>query len=371
MPRHRALNLKKFLESVPESLLQEYFAGKLGVQLAMVPAGYDFESVDSFLNSLQDENLKSHILEEFNEINDICERDMNVLVWAAQKYNIDLDDEAARQEMAMRLRLHHRDAFDYAYDYYCLFNFSSKMSHHNVMIPVDGLEITAKKIEGFKARVEQFYANLAKGHECIIRHYDDQDNNIIVVIHGSYKRSQMIWEDQKVKTVFFRPATEDILQFDKKTSVLSIKAPYNKDKENYVRAFTETIIEDKNLADRDVRDSTFTLVPLQDGTFSFAGNDTITSVWLVQVTLALRGLNKTTLKINSSNVLNALDEELHGFKLSNGVLTHAKFRFTLNVDGKKRKISFEITPPNVTDLPKKKYADIIGAYLRENGIKLV
>jgi hypothetical protein len=91
----------------------------------------------------------------------------------------------------------------------------------------------------------------------------------------------------------------------------------------------------------------------------------------VQVTLALRGLNKTTLKINSPNVLNALDEELHGFKLSDGDLTHAKFRFTLNVDGKKRKISFEITPPNVTDLPKKKYADIIGAYLKENGIKLV
>ena len=52
-------------------------------------------------------------------------------------------------------------------------------------------------------------------------------------------------------------------------------------------------------------------------------------------------------------------------------MVHAKFRFKLQIDGKTRSVTFEITPPNVTNLHKSRYADIIGAYLKENGVKLV
>jgi hypothetical protein len=42
------------------------------------------------------------------------------------------------------------------------------------------------------------------------------------------------------------------------------------------------------------------------------------------------------------------------------------------MDGKSRKeVTFEVTPPNVTYLKKKKHADIIGAYLKEEGVKPV
>ena len=30
MPRHRSLNLKKFIDSIPESLVEEYFKQKVG-----------------------------------------------------------------------------------------------------------------------------------------------------------------------------------------------------------------------------------------------------------------------------------------------------------------------------------------------------
>ena len=75
--------------------------------------------------------------------------------------------------------------------------------------------------------------------------------------------------------------------------------------------------------------------------------------------------------IGSSNVLKTLKDDINGINLGSGDLVHAKFRFGLDIDGKPRKVTFEITPPNVTDLTKKKYADIIGAYLKENGVKLV
>jgi hypothetical protein len=52
-------------------------------------------------------------------------------------------------------------------------------------------------------------------------------------------------------------------------------------------------------------------------------------------------------------------------------LLHAKFRFNLKVEGKPRRVTFVITPPNVTNLHRKKYTDLIGAYLKEYGVKLV
>jgi len=69
--------------------------------------------------------------------------------------------------------------------------------------------------------------------------------------------------------------------------------------------------------------------------------------------------------------IRTLKDDLDGISLSSGDLVHAKFRFKLDIDGKRRKVTFEITPSNVTDLTKKKHADIISAYLKEQGVKLV
>lgn len=370
MPRHRSLNLKKFIDSIPEPLIKEYFRWKLKRRKAALPfKTLDHNSVNNFLDTIPDEELKSSILEDFTHINDICEKMMNYLVRATQYYDIPTTGEEERQELAMHVFLHHKEAYEYAYDYYCLYNASSKMSHHK--IPARNFKVTAQRINRFKESIKAFYVKSAKGQECRVRHYDEEDQAVILVIHGSYKRSVSIWEGQEIKTLFFRPANEDILQFSRKTSVLSIKAPYKKDKDNYIRAFTETILRDETRTSDLFRDEAYSLKPLQDGTFSFAGNDVITSVRLLEAKLAIRGLTNPEVVIRSSNVLETLENDLQGISIDSGELVHAKFRFTLKINGKPRRITFEITPPNVTDLTRKKYADIIGAYLKENGVKLV
>ncbi len=146
MPRHRNLNLKKFVESIPEKLLKEYFKKTLprGVSLS----SFDYDSVKNFMDGLEDDNLKSVINEQFTHINDICERFMNILVKAAQHYSIKASDKEERQELAMRLFLKHPQAFDYAYDYYCLFNASSKMSYHH--IESADFSVSPQKMERFK-----------------------------------------------------------------------------------------------------------------------------------------------------------------------------------------------------------------------------
>ncbi|MBW1825043.1 MAG: hypothetical protein JRI87_10850 [Deltaproteobacteria bacterium] len=367
MPRHRNINLKKFIDSIPDHLIEEYFKQKIkgGAPLK----SFNYNSVNKFLESINEEELRGSIDEDFTHINDICEKGMNILVRAAHRYGVKMTGEEKREQLAMDIFLHHKEVFDYAYDSYCLFNASSKMSQHN--ITAENFEVTPERIESFKKRIQKFYFDLAKGQECLIRHYDDKNQAVIVVIHGSYKRSLPIWDNQKVKTAFFRPANEDILQFNKNASVLSIKAPYKNDKDNYIDAFTETILEDDSQANRADRDATYTLEPLQKGTFSFAGNDIITSINLLEVKLVMRGITSPTMVINSSDVLSTLENDLNDISLDSGDLVHAKFKFGLDVDRKRRKVTFEITPPNVTDLTRKKYADIIGDYLKENGVKLV
>jgi hypothetical protein len=208
------------------------------------------------------------------------------------------------------------------------------MSHHN--ITADNFEITPEKIDRFKEKLKEFYFNLAKGQECLVRHYDEEDQAVIVVIHGSYKRSVVIWDGQQVRTLFFRPANEDILQFNKNTSVLSINAPYQKNKVNYINVFSEAILGDESQAGRPDRDVTYTFEPLQKGTFSFVGNDVITSITLLEVKLAMRGVTSPAVVISSSDVLRTLKDDIDGISLSSGDLVHAKFRFKLDIDGKPR-----------------------------------
>ena len=78
-----------------------------------------------------------------------------------------------------------------------------------------------------------------------------------------------------------------------------------------------------------------------------------------------------SVQVKSSDVIRTFKNDLPGIGLDSGTLVRAKFRFKLDVEGKTRQVTFEISPPAVTNLTKKKHADIIDAYLRENGVKLV
>jgi len=369
MPRHRNLNLKKFIDSIPASLLEEYFTHKLGDDQPLSLQAFDYETVAEFIDTNQDEALIGSILEDFTHINDLGEKVMNILNQAVDRYGIMTSGEEQRQELAMDLFLHHKEAYEYAYDRFCLFNATSKMSQHN--IATEGFELTPAKVESFKSRVSDFYSKLAKGQECLVRHYDEKDQTVVVIIHGSYKRSVVVWDGQEIKTIFFRPANEDILLYDRSTATLSVKARVAKDRDHYIKAFTSAILEDESQASRQDRDATYTLKPLQDGTFSFEGNEEIISITLREVKLKYGGITSPEITVKSDDVLETLKGKDIGISLNAGEIITAKFRFRLDVDGKQRNVTFEITPPNVTDLTRKKYADIISAYLKENGIKLV
>jgi len=127
---------------------------------------------------------------------------------------------------------------------------------------------------------------------------------------------------------------------------------------------------DESLADREDRDTLYTLKPLQDGAFDWNGNEQISEILLTEVKLQLPGSTHPVVSIGSGDVRKSLNESLRGINLDSGESVYARFRFVLKVDGKKRKVSFAVSPPSRTDLTQKKYAEIVSAYLKQQGVEL-
>jgi hypothetical protein len=369
MPRHRNLNLRKFVDSVPPELVEEYLKRLPGLQQELPLESYDYEAVQKLIDRMSAVELREQILEDFTHMNDICEKSMNFIVRAVHRSNMITSGEETREHLAMELFLHHEAAFDYAFDRYCLFNSTGKMSQYRVSAP--DFKLSPDRVESFRRAIVRFYAELEKGKECQVRHHQEDGETVIVVAHGSYRRSMTVWVGGGPELICFRPTMEDILQFNSSTGVLTVKAPYDREKMNYVAAFCEDIVGDESQAQREDLKETYSLVPLQDGTFSFNGNEKISSIKLREIRLSIRGTTNPDIVIKSPNVMRTLQEDIPGLDLASGDLEHAKFLFELDIEGKQKRVTFEIKPPNVTDLVKKQHAAIIGDYLKENGVKLV
>ncbi|MCP5461872.1 MAG: hypothetical protein H7A34_01665 [bacterium] len=305
MPRYKDQNLLSFLDGVPKDLLKKYFTQD-GYQ-SLNLTSFDSKNLIKFFHKNTANPLIEKILEELSQMYDISNTSMNLVVTAIKRCKIETTGKESREELIMKVFLNDTKAFYYVHDKYCLFNSSSKFSEHN--ISADGFELTDDKLKEFQLLISEFYADLAKGGECRVRHYVEGDLTTIVIRRGSYKRSQPIWSEGGTRTILFRPVTQDILIYNKKTSTLQIKAPYQKDRDNYLNTFAEVIIEDPKQAEREDRDMTYSLKPLQDGKFSFKGNDDIESIVLKEVKLTIAGSKKPYIFIRSEDVLETLQEE--------------------------------------------------------------
>ncbi|HEX77107.1 MAG TPA: hypothetical protein G4O03_01650 [Dehalococcoidia bacterium] len=373
MPRHRSLTLKKFITAINDTdpgLVERYFLQlipkeKLPPYLMIMH--YDY--VRHLLEGLEDERLRGTIYEDLRRINDIGEKAMGTLVRTTKRFGIETNQNEKPQALAMRLFLDHPEAFDYAWAWYCYYYSTSKISQHR--IDCQGFSIDVDKLDAFKEEVRSFFSDLAKGEECRVSHYEEDNEVVILVAHGSYIRTVARWEGREIKIESFRPAYEDILLYDKTRSLLCIKATLDKDREQYIKSFTNAILANPALAESPNRDKVYTLRPLQDGTFSWDGNEHITSIIPLEARLKLRGSTEPVVEIRSKDLRRTFEDDLEGLDLASGELVYMKFRFTIEVEDKVEKITFIIAPPDVTDLAKKKHADIISAYLKENGVQLI
>ena len=367
MPLHRSLTLRKFVESVENSLIERYFTEKLKDVKLPPHIIMNIEAVEKFMGDTRNAVARGLIVQDFRKINDLCEKGSSLIVNAYKKYSIPRDDRLKIQGLAMKLFLDHEEAFDYAYTWYSYYHTSSKVSEHNML---GDFVLTKKKMDDFLKDTRKWFSDLAKGPECIMMHYDEQDTTVILVEHGSYVRTMAYWKDDKIELISFRPASEDILLYKKKENKLSIKASLQKDREQYIKSFSRLIMGDESLAESKDRDTVYSFEPLRNGKFSWSGTDIIKEIILTEIKIEIPGSTEAVVRIRSKDVLKTLEEDIHNISLDSVKIKCVRFRFTIEIDGKKQPVSFMIEPPDVSDLAQKRHEDIISDYLKKQKVKL-
>ena len=368
MPIHRSLTREKFIKAMDPALMQDYF--KKRHPDAALPAHLLMEGkeIDEFVADPRNVQAAGILKEDFRRINDICQKGKNHVVRAYNHFSINRSEDMTLQSLAMNLFLNHPAAFDYAYAWFCYYNTASKLSHHQMP---GTISLSKEKLGGFLGEIKAWFKDLEKGKECLITHYQEDGVIVILVKHGSYIRTVAYWEEEKVKFHSFRPANEDILLYSKKDKLLSIKASLPKDREQYIKSFSRCLMGDESLAEREDRDAIYTLKPLQNGSFNWNGNKDIKRIILTRVKVQLPGETEPVIELSSNDVRKSLAEDFSEMSLKSVKLICAGFRFFLEIDGKTEKVSFMISPPDVSDLTKKNHAEIIAAYLEEQGVKLI
>lgn len=363
---HRPLELKTFVAPIPPDLLQRYFEH---FDWDTPPRGWAFlnpDALEAFLNRSDNANLRSVVTGEFRRMNDLCTRSTNLLIRGYRRAGIEPPNDKTAQELAMRLFLDDREAFEYAWSRYLLFGGSPKLSVYPLAITVQPADQPGPA--GFQADMKRWFSDLAKG-DCTVRHFEDDQELVILVTRGSYMRTVACLNGSDVGFTTFRPATEDVLVYDRRLKQLTVKASLEKERERYVRTFAKCFAGDETLADAASRASIFTLAPVLDDSFDYAGNDVVTGVDLTKIRVVLDSAESPQIEIRSDDVRRTIDK--YKVPVSAGLITFGRFRFHLAPPGEKpTTVTFEIEPPSRTDLTQKRYADLIEEYLAEQKVKL-
>jgi len=365
---HRGFTRKKFLDAIPLDLLRRYLAN----QGALTIADGDTieEAVDRFLQGL-DEETRQGIDEEFHCINDIADRGMDYLQRACQAHGVAADPEWTREHVAMYLFLEYPRAFQMAYDFYVWRTAANSMSHHQ--FSKAKAKFNGARLDALMGAMEAFFQKQAKGERCKMRHYLEGGLHLLLVARGDHLQTQLVWERGEVRTTFFRPAKEDVLQFNPKNSVLSIRTAGRgtAERDQYIDAFGRHVLQKTQLELRLFTNTTVSLEPIRNGSFDYEGNETIRWIKLVEVGMRLRGATDLVMKLRSDDLRATFREDLPGIRLTDGELQFAKLKFMLGNEGSAvHPQTVEIRPPSYTKLNRRRDVAVVEAYLRKQGVLL-
>ena len=366
MPKHLGLNLDRFVSAVWPPLLDRYAEHLGGEKGPTAWEVFNGPALEHYLTQPENAEAAAIIREDFQCVNDVAQYGIGTLVRACQKYHVQFPPNATPETIAMSLFLDHRDAFDFAWSRYLLYGSPANLSVHPMGL--GHLRIGADQLALLKGAVKSWFAEQFKGDQCIVREFQDADETVILIQHGTYVRTIPFWKDDEVSRASLRPALEDVIVYEPDTSLVRIRAGLPKDRREYLRVFAAYIAGDEALADAA---ETFTLAPLQNGKFNFGGEGPIVGIELRKVRMQLHGATTLVAEFTSPDILDSFRYDLPGLGIASGILTLARFRFHLHFPGEKpTTVTFNIEPPAVTNLAERRYTDLIMKYLERQGVKL-
>ena len=362
MPRHREQTVETFLEAAGGDLVEQYFLRLFNrEQLPPYLIGMTPHYALHLLGQI-DEPLRTAIWDDLYRVRDVAHRDMGLPFIAAHRFDVPVRQGEKPERVAMRLFVEHRHAFNLAWALYSFRASSASISQH--WLQTSDVRLDEVVIGSFANEVRSFFANQGRGLECRVSFYEMGDEVVVLVLHGSHLRTVPCWQGAEIVPNCFRPACEDVLIYNKKRALLSVKVSARGDWEHYVHSFANFILGDATLADDPARDRIYTLKPLQTRWSDWVGNGRVSAVQLRRAKFKPHAASSEVRTVEGEGLsLSEIDR-------SQGELIEVKLRFIIATDSREDKVTFTITPPCLTDLVKKRHGEVIAAYLREKGMQL-
>lgn len=367
MTKHRSLEFDSFVQLVSPAVLERYF-NSLNADNA--PSGWatlNDDALDQFLDLPENAELAGLIRDDFRKVNDLASTSARLVVESYERYDIDCDLELSPQELAMLLFLDYDEAWDFAWSRYLLMALDTKVSLFYLQAPE--LQFGLQRIEAFQDAISASLKGQAKGTQCEIRMFEVGAQRIFYVERGTYIRSISYWDGRETQIRCYRPVLEDIIAYEPDTGNLLVKASQESEREDYVRAFAHHFVGDMQLGEDALRSRTFTLDPIVRNTFNYQGEGIILGVDLVGIKVRLPFKERGVLALNSGNIFATL-RNLSNMSIDLGEMTSARLRFKVLDNKSQKTVTFDIAPPQRTDLPDSKFAPAINSYLKKQGVRL-
>jgi len=373
MPRHRSFKLDKFIRVTDGALLNQYFVKNE----IPVPEGTDLgnkDHFDKFWNGLTEED-QAYFESDLQRINDIADKTRDFLQVAVKQFNIAINNDAKNPDspetIAMRVFLHSEEAFDLAHDRYLCVIYAEKLSHHK--FKTGSADFAEAKFDAFEKEIVDFLKDNSKGEHYDVRRYESDGKYYVLIARGDFVKTHFVFKNGKIDIDCYRPAKEDVLVFDRKNSVLSIKlGTRDADEEKkYLEVFGKQFmgvdVSDINAVISGLVD----LDPIKNGTFKYDGNEHIEAVRLTEVKVRQGGKRGGTwVSIGSGDVRDVFSRYKLQADFTNFIAVKLKF-YVKRKDKKSKPIQIEIRPPLKTGIPEKEGKAVIEEYLHENGVLLL
>ncbi len=369
MPKHRlSFKIDKFLQAVDPELRKKYFSEK-GLKL---PANINLkdDSFEEFWDKI-DGKKRTEIEEDLQSINDTADETRDCLQQAVKRFKIKTDENESSETTAMRVFLHSDEAFSLAYDLYLYHSaVSEQVSHHK--FEKANPDFGQVSFGRFKSEVEKHFKECGKSDNCDIHQIQDGDNEIFLIARADFIKSHLVFEDGKVETRTYRPAKEDVLAFNKKTSILDVhlNGRNEDDRNQYIRIFGKAILRLAKIDEKTFKNILVVLDPIKKKKFNYGGNEHIEAIILTEVRAKVHNPKTHFLTVKSNAIADFLSK--YGLSQDGAELVSANLKFLIRRDGKKsRPFSVLIKPPVNSRVPQKTGRKVVEAYLREQGVLLV
>lgn len=362
MLRHRTLARSKFLAAVGLDCLAAYTSSR---SLAP-PQSLADEEIDRWLAGLKAPH-PAEVNEDWSTINDVADDAVDALDLAYRGSSLAPDESAPRERLAMTLFLQDRESFDTAADLYSWRDATTRMSHFR-LVPCPETPLPAA--DAFKDAVTEHLGQTMRSPDCIVKSYEEAGVWIVLITHPDYQQTHQRWEQGGPRPDFFRPARQDILQYNPVSGVLSLRMDGHattEDQQLYVGAFSQHClgVPAKPLAELE---TTISLEPIRSDRFRYSGNEHVEWVRLVSADMRFPSDRIASVIRADQDVRRALDNRFRGTKISDAeAISSVKLHFKLRAQ-KGRARAVTLTPPSRTEISRN--AAVIEGYLRQEGVLL-